>query len=105
VNAFLGILADTNGMLPVTLDFINRRIILMMLILQVVRLIGIFRVDISLTLTKIKLTISKKFWSSIHLHITDVLLCSNDFHGEYLSCILHTTILQYILNRRSTECS
>jgi hypothetical protein len=30
-----------------------------MLILQVVRLIGIFRGDISLTLTKIKLTIHK----------------------------------------------
>jgi hypothetical protein len=31
----------------------------MMLILQVVRLIGIFRADISLTLTKIRLTIHK----------------------------------------------
>jgi hypothetical protein len=36
-----------------------RRIISMMLILQVVRLIGIFRADISLTLTKIKFTIHK----------------------------------------------
>ena len=77
----------------------------MMLILQV---IGIFRADISLTLTKIKLKIHKdqvKVRSSIHLHTTEVQLCSNDFHGEYLSCILRTTILQHILNRGSTECS
>jgi hypothetical protein len=40
-------------------EFDDRRIILIMLILQVVRLIGIFRGDISLTLTKIKLTIHK----------------------------------------------
>ncbi len=36
-----------------------RRIILIMLILQVVRLIGIFRANISLTMTKIKFTIHK----------------------------------------------
>jgi hypothetical protein len=80
-----------------------------MLILQVVRLIGIFGDDISLNLTtKIKVTIHKdpgqasEFdsppydWSSLY---------SNDFHGEYLLYILCTTILQHTLNRRSAECS
>jgi hypothetical protein len=80
----------------------------MRLILQVVWLIGIFRADISLTLTKKNLRfirIRVKVRSSIHLHTTEVLLCSKDFHGEYLSYILCTTILQYILNRTSTEYS
>jgi hypothetical protein len=77
--------------------FIVGRIILMRLILQVVQLIGIFRSDISLSLTKIKLTIHQVLFQGSEFDSPPYDLCSNDFHREYLSYILRTTILQYIL--------